>query len=136
MNFWMGTSLLKHKLYCNNIVVKLDESTKRNALTKFKIELLSKGDKLNCFYCDKIVNRNNVHIDHFIPWKFAKDDKIWNLVISCSKCNGFKKEKIPKINYLNKLISRNNDLLKESYEDKLKALREVALYNGLNEWET
>lgn len=63
----METSLLKHKIYCNNIGVKLDESTKRNALTKFKIELLSKGDKLNCFYCDKIVNRNNVHIDHFIP---------------------------------------------------------------------
>lgn len=133
---WMEISLSKHKLYCNNIGVKLDESTKRSTLTKFKIELLSKGDKLNCFYCDKIISKNNVHIDHFIPWKFAKDDKIWNLVISCSKCNISKKEKIPKANYLYKLILRNAELLNESYEAKLKALREAALYNGLNEWET
>lgn len=133
---WMETSLSKHKLCYNNIGVKLDESTKRNTLTKFKIELLSKGDKLNCFYCDKIVNKNNVHIDHFIPWKFVKDDKIWNLVISCSKCNISKKDKISKANYLNKLILRNAELLNESYENKLKSLREAALYNGLNEWET
>ena len=33
------------------------------------------------------VKKKKYDIDHFIPWSFVKDDKIWNLVLSCAECN-------------------------------------------------
>ena len=128
------TNVLKPLSNYVNLGIKLDESTKRKALTNFKIDLLKYGDKLTCFYCNKIITDKSCHIDHFIPWKFVKDDKIWNLVISCRQCNESKKDKIPSIDMLDKLIARNENLFGLSYEDNLTQLRNSALYNGFIAW--
>lgn len=131
---WMENTLEKQQKHCSNIGIKLDEVTKRNDLKQFKITLLSKGDVLQCFYCDNHLLDKNCHIDHFIPWKFVKNDQIWNLVISCRKCNLNKKDKIPQELFLSKLISRNGTILNDSFETKLKHLRNAALNSGLTIW--
>lgn len=58
-----------------------------------------------CGYCDvidlRIGGRNNMHIDHFIPWKrfFNTSPEIKtdynNLVYACPYCNGFKSDDWP-----------------------------------------
>lgn len=41
-----------------------------------------------------------MHVDHFIPWSFVKDDKIWNFVLSCPTCNVKKNNRVPNKDFL------------------------------------
>ena len=93
-----------------------------------------------CFYCGKKLEKENIHVDHFIPWVFIKDDNIWNFVFACSKCNVSKNDKLPDIMYLDALIERNDSLLLEymnekhiNYEsDTLRYIYNWAQMNGYN----
>lgn len=49
-------------------------------------------------------------MDHFIPWSFVKDDKIWNFVLACPTCNTKKNNKIPAKDYLIILENRNKKI--------------------------
>ena len=69
-----------------------------------KITNLIKDD--TCFYCGKKL-QTGIHVDHFIPWSFVKDDKIWNFVLSCPACNLKKNNKIPSPDYIVKIEERN-----------------------------
>ena len=64
-----------------------------------------------CFYCEG--DLNGYHKDHFIPWEYVLEHKIWNLVPSCPKCNngtGGKFIRIPEEKFLDKLLKRNKNL--------------------------
>lgn len=132
---WMENILSISEREEGNIAIKLDESTKRESLEAFKNDLYSSGDKLECFYCEKEISLKKCHMDHFIPWSFVKDDKIWNLVFSCSSCNEAKSNKIPSELFLDKIIYRNKNILLNGYEDKLRKLYKSAIYNGFNMWD-
>lgn len=76
-----------------------------------------------CFYCDKKLDLSLSKdqdlfpdVDHFIPWSFLKANRsvnsngVWNLVISCKKCNRGtfgKFDQIPEIEFFEKLLVRN-----------------------------
>lgn len=78
------------------LISKIEELglEKRRSLTKYKNILLEQMDA-KCFYCNKVVKNNDIHIDHFIPWSYIYEDSIWNLVISCSGCNLIKSDYLP-----------------------------------------
>lgn len=126
---WTEDVLHSHNQSIGNIATKLDSSTKRKSLEKFKYELLQMSDS-NCFYCGESISTSNFQVDHFIPWSFVKNDKLWNLVPSCSKCNRNKSDLIMKEEYLLKLIERNKGELGFSFENNLKYLYNSAIYNG------
>ena len=79
---------------------------KRSSLNKFKKILLQIDNK--CFYCDKDLTNEEIHIDHFIPWSYIFDDAIWNLVLSCSSCNLKKSDYLATEKCLSKISNRNN----------------------------
>jgi len=79
---------------------------KRSSLSKFK-KILTKIDNL-CFYCNKNLNDEKIHIDHFIPWSYIFEDEIWNLVLSCSSCNLKKSDYLATEECLTKINIRNN----------------------------
>ena len=130
---WMENKLNREEKEIANISSKLDKSTERKSLEEFKKELFI-NDEENCFYCNKKITKNNCHVDHFIPWSFVKDDKIWNFVLSCSSCNLSKSDKIPSENYLDKIIKRNYEMFGNLYTDKVKLLYKSALKNGFERW--
>jgi len=78
---------------------------KRNSLSKFK-KILINIDNL-CFYCNKDLDNEKIHIDHFIPWSYIFDDEIWNLVLSCSSCNLKKSDYLATEKCLTKISTRN-----------------------------
>ena len=80
---------------------------KRKSLMKYKKILLEQMDA-KCFYCDNNIVDDNIHIDHFIPWSYIYEDSIWNLVISCSKCNLEKSDYLPTEKCIEKIENRNN----------------------------
>lgn len=56
----------------------------------------------------------NMHVDHFIPWIFVKNDNLWNFVLACPKCNIRKSNRLPTIDYLIKIESRNYKIMQLS----------------------
>lgn len=95
------------------VLDKLELSTpKRDDLSMYREVLYKEFEECNCFYCGKKLSSLNsgIHVDHFIPWSYVKDDKLWNFVLSCPKCNERKNNKIPSEKYLGILISRNEQM--------------------------
>ena len=61
----------------------------------------------NCFYCKENLDGLIIHVDHFIPFSYIFENKYWNLVLSCSKCNLKKSDSLAK-DFKMELINRNN----------------------------
>ena len=131
---WMENILNIRNEEASNLAIKLDCSNKRSSLERFKNDLFKLGDEPVCFYCGKPLKECHCHMDHFIPWSFVHDDKIWNIVYSCSKCNESKNNKIPDKKYLFKLIDRNRSIMDNSYDVELLRLYQAALHNGFIVW--
>lgn len=125
---------------------KLDSSTERKNLFPFRQVLLDFGQN-TCFYCGKLFNQNKTYpVDHFIPWSYVKDDKLWNFVLACPDCNTNKSNILPKEKYLSlikirneKLCNYDNKLVKTDFKtytfSKLTQMYHSAIYNGFkSEW--
>lgn len=97
----------------NKLLYKIDESAKRNNLSAYRQILYEEFESRNCFYCGKPLRFDNIDVDHFIPWSFIKDDNLWNLVLSCPKCNREKNDKLPELKYLTDIIDRNRHIVIE-----------------------
>lgn len=89
------------------VIDKLGLTTpKREDLSVYREILRRKFEKNTCFYCGRKLERN-IHIDHFIPWPFVKDDKLWNFVLPCARCNEKNGNRLPKQDFLIKMEQRN-----------------------------
>ena len=84
-------------------------------------------------------------MDHFIPWSYVKDDKLWNFVLACPQCNEKKNNRIPTEMYLDMIIKRNEiirdntDLIVEvdfkNYDSlQLKRLWKYAQLSGMKKF--
>ncbi len=123
---------------------KLDLSTERKNLEQYRKTLFNFG-QTTCFYCGKKLSETAV--DHFIPWSFVKDDKLWNFVLACPSCNSKKSDRLTSQKFLTNLKIRNEKLQLEkvpfvqsqfkSYAfSKLVLMYQNAIFNGLKSgWE-
>lgn len=102
------------------------EEIRRRALVSYK-KLFSGFSE--CFYCAR--NLDEIHVDHFIPWSYIFEDETWNFVLTCSKCNLKKSDRLAQETFLEKIILRNRE-----YERKIsklgKSLRDL---NPEGKWE-
>ena len=55
--------------------------------------------------------KDDISIDHMIPFSFMFSDDLWNLVYAHKSCNSSKSNKIVSESEINKLQSRNIKLL-------------------------
>lgn len=127
------------------VIDKLELATPRRDNLSIYREILRKefeGDI--CFYCNNELKRK-VHVDHFIPWSFVKDDKMWNFVLACPMCNERKNNRIPRKECLVKIETRNKkiqlrdeSIVKEDFADYTDELLErmwhYAKLSGLKEF--
>ena len=102
-----------------NLLTKLDESAKRSNLDVYRQILFDEFESKECFYCGKRLHHDGIQVDHFIPWAFIKDDKLWNMVLACPICNNKKRDKLAPEPFLNKLIVRNQDIRLHYYGDSI-----------------
>lgn len=63
-----------------------------------------------CFYCGRKLT-DNASVDHVIPWKLIREDRIWNFVMACKSCNSKKNDKVPDKRQILQVISRNEVFL-------------------------
>lgn len=87
----------------------------RRSLAKYK-NILLRQMKSQCFYCNESIENTDIHIDHFIPWSYVYEDSIWNLVISCSRCNIKKRDYLAPIHCVKKIQARNQQYSFDTYD--------------------
>lgn len=96
---------------------KMEVSTpQRTDLSPYRRVLQEEFEQSTCFYCGRKLGKV-IHVDHFIPWSFTKEDKIWNFSLSCDSCNLKKNNKLPKVDLISKIKQRNIQL--QSLENQL-----------------
>ena len=92
------------------VIDKLELATpRRDDLTVYREILRREFEEDTCFYCGKKLQRK-IHVDHFIPWSFVKDDKMWNFVLSCPNCNERKNNRVPRKDYVVLIENRNKKM--------------------------
>lgn len=95
--------LNNHEWYRKNKDASRAKSHKRRALkaqsggvhTPTDIQLLLKSQKGKCWWCGKLIDPDNYHVDHRIPLSRGGSNAPENLCISCPKCNLSKGDKLP-----------------------------------------
>lgn len=127
------------------VIDKLELATpKREDLSVYREILRREFEEDTCFYCGKKLQKK-IHVDHFIPWSFVKDDKIWNFVLSCPACNERKNNRVPGEDYLVRIEGRNkkiqllqNTIIQTDFEGYseglLKRMWKYAKVSGLKEY--
>lgn len=121
---------------------KLDASTERENLNPYR-EILENFESPKCFYCNRPLygTGKDKPVDHFIPWSFVKDDKLWNFVLSCPHCNSSKSNILPDKIYFENIKVRNsrivnidNPIVKRDFKNysyfKLEEMYHSAVFNG------
>ncbi len=101
-----------------HLLAKLELSLpERSPLEIYRNILFSEFEECNCFYCGKKLSEK-IHVDHFIPWSFVKEDKLWNFVLSCPQCNTKKSNILPPQNAILKVQERNR-IIKSDIEKNI-----------------
>ena len=77
----------------------------------------------NCFYCNEPLPIKKGQVDHFIPWTYIHNNELWNLVLTCSECNGNKSSFLAPDEFLKSLANRNSKYRKDIPELEKSLLR-------------
>ena len=128
----------------DHLLTKIDKSSERENLSIYRRILFEEFENESCFYCGKKLSNDGqkVHVDHFVPRAFIKDDKMWNLVLACPTCNLQKNDKLASISYLEKLLNRNkkivlvNEKAKDMSTYSAHNLRAVYYWAKINGYDT
>ncbi len=128
----------------DHLLTKIEKSSERENLSVYRNILFQEFENERCFYCGKKLSNDGqkVHVDHFVPWAFIRDDKMWNLVLACPSCNLHKNDKLASVTYLDKLINRNkqiilaNEQIKDMQNYSEQNLRAVYLWARLNGYDS
>lgn len=100
------------------VLEKLDLATpKRNDLSLYRELLYREFQEDTCFYCGKKL-KNKIHVDHFIPWTFVKNDNLWNFVLACPRCNIRKGGALVNKDYIIRIEDRNQLIIESSLQLK------------------
>ncbi|NDB92983.1 MAG: hypothetical protein EB167_09905, partial [Nitrososphaeria archaeon] len=101
---------------CNaspNISTKLEEKINRTTMKKDEFSQIISMQKSCCFYCRK--KGDSFAQEHFIPWNFIYDTQNFNIVAACQTCNSSKNDRLADLEYLEKILDRNEKLKKLPY---------------------
>lgn len=82
-----------------------------------------------CFY-DEIHDMALPEVDHVLPWSFVLEDRTWNLVLACRKCNNEKRDRLTSMDAMERLCVRNEQIAKGHIQTGPKFLRHFAEWHS------
>src|SRR5262249_44718132 len=65
-------------------------------------------------------------------WSFVLEDRTWNLVLACRKCNNEKRDRLANTVALRRLCARNEQIAKKQIDTDPKFLRDFAEWYSRN----
>ena len=115
------------------VLEKLELATpQRKDLSLYRDILYKEFQENRCFYCGNKLDQN-IHVDHFIPWTFVKNDNLWNFVLACPKCNLRKSDRLVSCDYIAKIENRNEVLMERAAQSSIIRNEFNGYYTGLLE---
>ncbi len=103
------------------LAAKIDnEEAERGSLKQYRNAFFEYSK--DCFYCNGRLERDCIHVDHFIPWSYLFDNDAWNLVLACPSCNLQKSDSLPPKTFVDELIKRDSQ-----YEKTMEMMRKSLL---------
>jgi hypothetical protein len=90
-----------------------------------------RNPKWECFY-DGTHEMSSPEVDHVLPWSFVLEDKTWNLLLACLKCNNDKRDRLTDVDALELLCSRNGKILKGAINIEAAFRRHFAEWHSRN----
>ncbi|UKO97405.1 HNH endonuclease domain-containing protein [Nostoc sp. UHCC 0870] len=90
-----------------NVVNKLFMPQERDYLgnqTKYWKTILEHRE-IECIYSKIKLNKNEISLDHYLPWSFVAHDQLWNLIPTTKSVNSSKSNNLPSETYLRDFVS-------------------------------
>jgi 5-methylcytosine-specific restriction endonuclease McrA len=87
----------------------------------------------HCFYCGSHLQPDNP-IDHVLPWSLVGIDGLANLVLACARCNSDKRNSLPAVTIVDRVLERDGEVLEQiatEVEWPTQRSRVVAAARGL-----
>ena len=108
---------------------KIDGSDlKRGLVSRWRDPLMVMQNG-RCFYDDSH-DMAWPEVDHVLPWSFVLEDRTWNLVLACRKCNNHKRDKLTDMDAIKRLCSRNEQISKGHLQSSPKFRRHFAEWHS------
>ncbi len=137
LNYFAWAKYLE-KINTENLLVrvldKLDDATpKRNDLSVYREILRKEFEQDKCFYCGKSLSEK-ADVDHIIPWKLVREDRIWNFVLSCKSCNSKKNDRVPEKGLMIKVLDRNEKIVGDTNELIVEEMKGYSAESMMRLW--
>ena len=97
-----GDFLQKNNPNTPAILSKTTTPVLRESLTKqrsFWSSVIS-STPIRCIYTNELIDINNFHLDHLLPWSFVAHNQLWNLIPTSPTINIAKNDSIPDASYI------------------------------------
>ena len=102
-----------------NLMLKLYPPMARESLqsqTKFWKHVLDHSS-MNCLFSGEPITKDDLSLDHFLPWSFIAHDQLWNLLPVSRSINSSKLNRLPSFSkYLDGFVDRQYQGLSVYYE--------------------
>ncbi len=93
--------LLKFLQKNNPTVVGLPDKLFKRSDRDFKLaepfwkSYLQAHPELTCIYSGQLITKQNISLDHFLPWSYVVHDQLWNLIPTPKSVNSAKNNALP-----------------------------------------
>lgn len=111
---------------------KIDGSDlKKGAVSRWRSSLLVMQNG-RCFYDQNGETHDmaSPEVDHVLPWSFVLEDRTWNLVLACHKCNNHKLDKLTDLDTMRRLCARNDQISKGQLQSSPQFIRDFAEWHS------
>jgi hypothetical protein len=105
-----------------NVVNKLFMPQQRDSLikqTQYWKTILQFQD-ISCIYSQMKLDKNDIELDHYLPWSFVAHNQLWNLIPTTKSVNSSKSNSLPSGQYLYDFVQLQHLGLNVSYHKMSK----------------
>jgi HNH endonuclease len=89
-----------------NVINKLFAPQQRETLSKQKKywKTILETQEIHCIYSNCKLDKNQISLDHYLPWSFVAHEQLWNLIPTIPSVNSSKSNRIPSNRYFENFI--------------------------------
>ncbi|MEH2134326.1 MAG: HNH endonuclease domain-containing protein [Nostoc sp.] len=102
-----------------NVVNKLFMPQERDSLTEQKKywKTVLEYQDIECIYSKVLLNKNEISLDHYLPWSFVAHNQLWNVIPTTKSVNSSKSNNLPSEEYFHAFVELQHRGLTVAYQN-------------------